>query len=71
MRQIAKDVYGMDEITLAGIDAGAEINRQRRQPGERLRILKQEGNLDHVQVDDFEWPCLPDQSGVDFFLYER
>jgi hypothetical protein len=70
VRQIAKDVYGMDEITLAGIEAGAAINRQRRKPGERLRILKEEGNLDHVQVDDFVWPCLPDKSGVDFFLYD-
>ncbi|HLV36985.1 MAG TPA: amidohydrolase family protein [Spirillospora sp.] len=70
VRLIAQDVYGMEEITLAGIEAGAEINRQRRQPGERLRILRDEGNLDHVQIDDFVWACLPDQSGVDFFLYD-
>jgi predicted TIM-barrel fold metal-dependent hydrolase len=70
VRLIAKDVYGMDEITLKGIEAGAAINRQRRQPGERLRILRDEGNLDHVQIDDFVWPCLPDASGVDFFLYD-
>lgn len=70
VRLIAKDAYGMDEITLAGIEAGAEINRQRRQPGERLRILRDEGNLDHVQTDDFVWDCLPDESGVDFFLYD-
>ncbi len=70
VRLTAKNVYGMDEITLAGIEAGAEINRQRRQPGERLRILRDEGNYDHVQVDDFKWACLPDESGVDFFLYD-
>ena len=70
VRLIAKDVYGMDEITLAGIEAGAKINQKRRQPGERLRILRDEGNLDHVQTDDFVWPCLPDASGVDFFLYD-
>lgn len=70
VRLIAKDVYGMEEITLAGIEAGAEINRQRRQPGQRLRILKDEGKLDHVQIDDFVWACLPDTSGVDFFLYD-
>lgn len=70
VRLIAKDVYGMDEITLAGIEAGAKINQQRRQPGERLRILRDEANLDHVQTDDFVWPCLPDASGVDFFLYD-
>lgn len=70
VRLIARDVYGMDEITLDGIEAGAKINQQRRQPGERLRILRDEGNLDHVQIDDFVWPCLPDASGVDFFLYD-
>ncbi len=70
VRTTARSVYNMDEITLAGIEAGADINRQRRQPGERLRILRDEGNLDHVQVDDFEWACLPDSSGVDFFLYD-
>jgi len=47
-----------------------EINRKRRQPGERLRILRDEGNFDHVQIDDFVWACLPDESGVDFFLYD-
>ncbi|MBZ0301115.1 MAG: amidohydrolase [Anaerolineae bacterium] len=70
VRLIAQDVYSLDEITLAGVEAGAKINRQRRQPGERLRILKEEGNLDHVQIDDFVWACLPDASGVDFFLYD-
>ena len=69
-RLIARDVYGMEEITLAGIEVGAATNQQRRQPGERLRILRDEGNYDHVQVDDFVWPCLPDQSGVDFFFYD-
>jgi hypothetical protein len=70
VRLIARDVYGMEEITLEGIEAGAKINQQRRQSGERLRILRDEGNLDHVQIDDFVWPCLPDASGVDFFLYD-
>ncbi len=70
VRLTAQNVYGMDEITLAGVEAGTQINRQRRQPGERLRILREEGNLDHVQIDDFQWACLPDASGVDFFLYD-
>ena len=70
VRTTAQNVYGMDQITLAGLEAGAEINRKRRQPGERLRILRDEGNFDHVQIDDFVWACLPDESGVDFFLYD-
>ena len=27
-------------------------------------------NLDHIQTDDFCWPCPPDESGPDFFFYE-
>jgi predicted TIM-barrel fold metal-dependent hydrolase len=40
------------------------------QPGERLRLLRDVANLDHVQTDDFVWSCLPDISGPDFFLYD-
>lgn len=70
VRRIAKHVYGMDEITLPNVEAARERNLQLRQPGERLRILKEDGNLDHVQIDDFCWACLPDESGLDFFLYD-
>lgn len=67
---IARQVYKMDEITVAGIEAGAERNLRMRQPGERLYLLKTVANLDHVQVDDFTWACAPDPSGPDFFLYD-
>lgn len=70
VRYIARHVYGMDEITVPALEKAAERNVQLRQPGERLRILRDIGNLDHVQVDDFVWACLPDQSGPDFFLYD-
>ncbi len=69
-RYVAKHAYGMDDIHPAAIVAAAEHNRRLRQPGERLRILKEEGHLDHVQIDDFVWACLPDHSGLDFFLYD-
>ncbi|MCS6859030.1 MAG: amidohydrolase [Abditibacteriales bacterium] len=70
VRLIAKHAYGMDEITPEGLEAAQERNRQFRQPGERLRILREVAHLDHVQVDDFCWACLPDESGLDFFLYD-
>src|SRR5690606_33042247 len=41
-----------------------------RRPGERLRLLKEVARLDHVQIDNFCWPCHPDPSGFDFFLYD-
>ena len=70
VRLIAKHIYGMDEITVKNIEGARDRNKQLRQPGERLRILKEVGNLDHVQIDDFCWACLPDKSGLDFFLYD-
>jgi predicted TIM-barrel fold metal-dependent hydrolase len=68
--RLAALVYGMDTITLATIEAAADRNRAIRQPGERLRLLRDVANLDHVQVDDFEWACLPDAADRDFFLYD-
>lgn len=70
IRLAAKIMYGMDEITLETIQAAAPRNAQLRQPGERLRMLKETANLDHVQIDDFLWECAPDTSGPDFFLYD-
>lgn len=41
-----------------------------RRPGERLRLLRDEACLDHVQVDDGLRTCWPDASGPGFFLYD-
>lgn len=69
-RSVAREVYGMEEISVAGIEAAAATNRRLRQPGERLRILRERGRLDHIQTDDMQWLCAPDESGPDFFLYD-
>ena len=69
-RLIAREVYGMEEITPEGLEAAQARNGELRQPGERLRILREVANLDHVQTDDFCWECAPDASGPDFFLYD-
>ena len=70
VRIAAKLIYGMDEIDLAGIRAAAERNVELRKPGGRLRLLREAANLDHVQIDDQRWACLPDPSGPEFFLYD-
>jgi hypothetical protein len=70
VRLIARQAYGMEEITPAAIEAAAPRTIALSQPGERLRILRDEANLDHVQIDDFYWQCLPDQTGPEFFLYD-
>jgi hypothetical protein len=70
VRLIARTFYGLDELTVEGLAAAQETLDTLRQPGERLRLLRDEARLDHVQVDDFVWACLPDASGSDFFLYD-
>ncbi|MCA9914842.1 MAG: amidohydrolase family protein [Anaerolineae bacterium] len=70
VRYMAKVVYDIDTLTLEAIEAAGPRNQAIRQPGERLRLLRDVANLDHVQVDDFVWPCLPDASGPSFFLYD-
>jgi len=70
VRLTANRAYGMDEITPSGLESAREINRAFRQPGERLRLLRDVANLDHVQVDDFMWDCQPDESSPEFFLYD-
>lgn len=67
---IAKHVYGIDQITLDTVLAASYQDAELRQPGERFRLLHDLANLDHVQIANDDWSCLPDQSGLDFFLYD-
>lgn len=70
VRLLAREIYGMDEVsadTLAGAQSKVVAARG---PGMRYKLLHDRANLDHVQVDDFSWPCPPDASGPDFFLYD-
>ncbi|MBN1120329.1 MAG: amidohydrolase family protein [Anaerolineae bacterium] len=69
-RITARLVYGIEEITLDSILTAAERNKQLRQPGERLRLLREVANLDHVQINHHAWACEPDLSGPEFFLYD-
>lgn len=70
VRIIAREVYDMDEITGATLEAAQAKHTALRRPGERLRLLRDQANLDHVQVDDFVRPCRVDESGPDFFFYD-
>jgi hypothetical protein len=70
VRLIAERIYGLPELSAAGLQAAQEKLAQLRRPGERLRLLREQANLDHTQTDDFCWACLPDTSGPDFFLYD-
>jgi uncharacterized protein len=70
VRLIASEFYGIDELTSDTLQAAQEHLQTLRQSGQRYDILKNRANLDHVQTDDFCWPCLPDASGPDFFFYD-
>lgn len=70
VRLTAREVYGIDSLTTANLEAAQQKLEELRQPGERLRLLRDVAGLDHVQIDNFEWACEPDESGPDFFLYD-
>jgi uncharacterized protein len=70
VRILAREVYGIEEIEGSALRDAAPRLQALRQPGERLRLLRDVARLDHTQTDDFCWPCLPDASGPGFFLYD-
>jgi predicted TIM-barrel fold metal-dependent hydrolase len=70
VRILARDVYGIDELDAGALRRAAPRLEALRQPGERLLLLRDTAKLDHTQTDDFVWPCVPDESGPDFFLYD-
>ncbi|MBS13990.1 MAG: hypothetical protein CME19_20640 [Gemmatimonadetes bacterium] len=67
---VASTFYGMDELTADGLVSAQDHLSALRQGGQRFDILKNRANLDHIQTDDFCWPCEPDASGPDFFFYD-
>lgn len=70
VRLIASEIYGLEELTPDGLVTAQEKLTDLRQPGGRHTLLSKVANIDHIQTDDFCWPCLPDASGPDFFLYD-
>lgn len=70
VRRMVTDVYGFDEFTPEVLAPAQEKLRAFRKPGGRYELLREVANLDHVQTDDFSWPCPPDESAPAFFLYD-
>ena len=70
VRRIVTDVYGFDDLTPDVLAPAQEKLMELRKPGGRYKLLREVANLDHVQTDDFSWPCPPDESGAEFFLYD-
>ncbi len=67
---IARDLFDMDDITVEAIEKASAQNQRLRQPGQRLQLLQEKANLDHVQIDNFRPVVEVDTSGADFFLYD-
>jgi hypothetical protein len=67
---VAKHVFGIDEISADALEKAAPLAQQMHKPGQRLHLLKDAANLDHIQTDDFEFVTQRDASGPDFFLYD-
>lgn len=70
VRLIARVALGIEHITPEALEEAQGQRLSERQPGERLRILKELGVLDHVQVDHSLWSVTPDESAPEFFLYD-
>jgi hypothetical protein len=70
VRGIARELYDIDEITPDALERAQPRHAALCQPGERLRLLRDVANLDHVQIDNFVMPCPVDASGPDFFFYD-
>ena len=69
-RILAREIFGIEEITPHNLAAAQPKLDEIRQPGGRYRILKESAHLDHVQIDDFRMDCLPDETAPEFFLHD-
>ena len=63
VRLIAKLIYAIDELTPEAIERAQTKHISLRQPGERLRLLRETARLDHVQIDDLCAPVCPMHRG--------
>ena len=70
VRIMARELYGIEELTPETIAAAQDRNTSLVQPGERLRLLRDEANLDHIQTDAQSMDIQADLSGPDFFFYD-
>jgi hypothetical protein len=70
VRILAHEVYEMADFSVGELERAQKKLSAWRRPGGRLELLKNRAHLDHVQTDDFCWPCLPDAADRDFFLYD-
>ncbi|AUX79321.1 amidohydrolase family protein [Sinorhizobium fredii] len=66
----AKRLFGIDALTPEALAAAQESCGFKGNDNERLTLLKDIANLDHVQIDTNTRPFPPEMLGQDFFLYD-
>lgn len=66
----AAKLFDIEEITAGSLRQAADKTKLRGNPGERLFLLKEVANLDHVQVDTASRPLPYEMIGQDFFHYD-
>ena len=70
VRIMAAELYGLEDLTPDSLAAAQAGNAALLQPGERLRLLRDAANLDHIQTDGKSIDIKVDPSGPDFFFYD-
>jgi len=70
VRILAHEVYEMTDFSTPELEKAQKKLLAWRQPGGRFDLLRNRAGLDHVQTDDFCWPCLPDAADRNFFLHD-
>lgn len=69
-RAIARLFFGIEEITPQSLTEAHEKFDRRDRRGERLRMMRDVANLDHVQIDDSLWTEPYEVSGPEFFFHD-
>jgi uncharacterized protein len=70
-RWVAEQCFGIEQVEELAADAVLAAQDRLdvlRQPGQRLRLLREVAKLDHVQIDS--GPFEPDEEDADFFLHD-
>ncbi|MBI2302338.1 MAG: amidohydrolase family protein [Armatimonadetes bacterium] len=70
VRLVGRIFYDLEPLTPESVAAAAPRAEELRKPNERLRICRDVANLDHCQIDDFQWSTTPDDEAPGFFYYD-